>query len=234
MNTIFRCHIKNDERLELFRRSLQSWKDKELWKLGKLYVVDDQSPLQVEVEALAKEFDAVYFRTTGTRSTKNGLYWSLKIQNEFPVLCCVDDMVFGESSMNRLNMLVMHEYPRLKNTGIVGLFVCYDMQTRNQFRFSDVDLWMVPIALSYALVCHLFSKDLSDILIRDYEKAAAENREVSIHQDDLWVKEVCLRDGLVIYNTVDDYAWHTGANTRTFGDDPIGNSSYQTPRFVGE
>lgn len=226
--------MKNEERLKIFRRTLQSWKDKELWKLGTLYVVDDQSPLGTEVEALAKEFNAIYFRTTGIRSTKNGLYWSLKVQDEFPVLCCVDDMVFGEGTKNRLESLITYEYPKLKNTGVVGLFVCYDMRTRNYFRFSDVDLWMVPIALSYALVCHLFSKELSDTLIRDYEQALLENREVSIHQDDLWVKEVCLRDNLVIYNTTDDYAWHTGANTRTFGDDPVGNSSYQTPCFVGE
>jgi hypothetical protein len=54
MNTIIRTHVKNESRLQLLKRTIQSAVDKKLNEIGDIYIVDDQSPMQKEVIDLVR------------------------------------------------------------------------------------------------------------------------------------------------------------------------------------
>jgi hypothetical protein len=37
-----------------------------------------------------------------------------------------------------------------------------------------------------------------------------------------------------VFNTLNDYAYHIGVGERTFSEEKVGNSNYNTAYFVGE
>lgn len=235
LNTVVRCHIKNTTRLKSLEGCIQSWQDKKLGDLGKLYLVDDQSPMEEEVVTLSKEYCVEYFRTPGPPDTKGGLYWSLKIQQSFPVLCCVDDMIFGKGSLEMFKAVLEQDVDKLpKNWGMIGTFACYESGTRNSnlIHNTKTNLWNIKNEILYALVCHIFSPHLSNILVKDWEAILAGTMPNPHCCDDIWVARTCTANSIPNYNTGKDYAQHTGINNRTFSND--GNSTYQTNFFVGE
>lgn len=244
LNTIIRTHVKNELRLQVLERTILSWYDKELYSLGDLFIVDDQSPLEREIINLIENINnkklpgnpITYFRTQGQGDTKNGLYWSLKVQENYPVLCCVDDMVFGKGIKERLIHLIDNELLLIgENYGMIGTFACYEQATRNPNRYNKEDLWIVPIDIFYATVCHVFSEKLSKIIIKEWEEIQQELKPIPNCCDDIWVKEICRKEKLKIYNTLKaDYAQHTGANLRTFNEDTTGSSEYYSKLFIGE
>jgi hypothetical protein len=236
VNTVIRTHIKNEKRLETLERTILSWRDKHLDDLGELYLVDDTSPMRLHVKELAVKYGANYYLCTGEPDTKNGLYHSLKCQNSYPVLCCVDDMVFGEGTKQRLTEILNTEYPLIKKTaGCIGMFACYETPTREINKVNNTELWNIPNEILYALVCHLFTPKLAKILISDWEKIQRKEIPYPCMCDDIWVKEVCIREGILNYNTTLDYAQHTGMRNRSFGEGDGGDSSdYRTSLFVGE
>ncbi len=235
LNTVLRTHIKNTQRLEVLKKTIKSWYAQEMNFLGDLYIVDDQSPMQNEVIHLVNRYNAHYLRTTGEGDTKNGLYWSLRVQNQWPVLCCVDDMVFGKGSRERFEKIISSEIPELGKFGMFGSFACYENNTRDFNRIIGTDYWKVPIDILYGLVCHIYSRELSNIITKEWEGIQKGNYPMPNCCDDIWVKEICRREQLPVYNSYRDFAQHTGMNMRTFGENEVTESSeYQTPCFVGE
>jgi len=232
MNTVMRCHIKNDERLAILERSIKSWYDKNIDAFGKLYLVDDGSPCQEEVESIAEKYKAEYFRTKGEPDTKNGLYWSLKVQNEFPVLCCVDDVVFGKGLYERIDRIFNRDIPIIGKFGIIGLFACYEDLTRNPNRVHGTGLWYISPSILYALVAHIFSESFSKTMIDLWDKIQTGEEPYPACCDDIWVARTLKRFNIPSYNTMKDYAQHTGVNNRTFGDNK--GSEYVSKMFVGE
>lgn len=233
MNTIIRTHVKNDERLKTLERELKSWYDKEMYQLGDLFIVDDGSPCGEDVNRLALVYNAHYSKTQGEPDTKNGLYWSLKVQDKFPALLCVDDAVFGKGIVDRLKELENRELSILgSNWGIVGLFACYEDNTRKPNRVIGADLWEVKPIILYALVSHVFSKNFARIMIDQWEDVQRGEEPYPNSCDDIWVARTLPRFGYKSYNTMKDYAQHTGINNRTFGDNK--GSEYHTLMFVGE
>lgn len=232
MNTVMRCHIKNDERLATLERSIKSWYDKNLDAFGKLYLVDDGSPCQEDVESIAEKYKAEYFRTKGEPDTKNGLYWSLKVQDEFPVLCCVDDVVFGKGIENRVDEFFVREINIINEFGIVGLFACYEDRTRNPNQIYGTDLWYIHPDILYALVAHIFSENFSKLMVDLWDKVQIGEEPYPACCDDIWVARTLKRFNIPSFNTMKDYAQHTGINNRTFGSDT--ESIYASKMFVGE
>lgn len=238
MNTVIRCHIKNLERLQGLERAIVSWHSKRMYELGKLYLVDDHSPMAEEVRQLADKYKAIYHKAEGRADTKNGLVESLKVQNEFPVLCCVDDFILGEGIKERFEELLKKEVSIIENEchyGTIGTFACYHNNTRDHFKIENADLWNIPTNILYALVCHLYSKELSTILINEWDLIQKSELPDPCCCDDIWVARICERENLPCFNTIVDFASHTGAANRTFGNNPADEgSNYQTPCFIGE
>jgi hypothetical protein len=242
MNTVFRTHVKDTTRLELFERSLASWYDKGLDQLGNLYIVDDQSPMQDEVVDLAIKYKALYTRTHGHPDMKNSLYESLNVQKEYPVLCCVDDMVFGKGVLERIRQIEQVDIPALKMYSTIGLFACYQKPTRDELKIRGLDLWQIPHALLYALVAHIYSAEIVRIYSEVWEEVLKGTIPAPEMCDDIFVKILSMRSSLQCYNTYKDYAQHTGMGNRTFttpeddknGINGIGSSNYTSLDFVGE
>lgn len=232
MNTVIRAHIKNADRLAGLEREIISWKDKKMDFLGELVVVDDGSSMQEEVITLCRRHDIYYALAGGTPDTKNGLYWSLKVQTAFPVFCCVDDAVFGQGITNRLKYLVEHELNKISDYGLVGTFACYEEKTRNPNKLPDADLWEIKNDILYALVGHVFSERLARLVMKEWEDVQAKRIPYPGMCDDLWVATLLRRYGIKAYNTMKDYTQHTGINNRTFGDNT--GSDYISKMFVGE
>lgn len=234
MNTIIRCHIKNDQRLQTLERTLKSFYDKKMDELGQLYIVDDQSPMSAFVMGLAAKYNAIYKKTEGDPDTKNGLYWSLKVQDKFPALLCVDDMVFGEGTKERFEKMLNEEIPQLPiNYGIIGTFACYENPTRIMNKVQGTDLWKWPYDIYYATVAALFSENLAKTIMYEWEAIKAGSKMLPNCCDDIWLKELCRGLEIPLYNTFQDYAQHTGINQRSFSDNNQG-SEYVTNMFVGE
>jgi hypothetical protein len=233
-NTVVRCHIKNEERLSTLERLIVSWKDKQLNKLGDLYLLDDHSPLKGDVVKLATKHNVFYKEAAGYGDTKNGLVESLKLFPNEPVLCCVDDMVFGKGSLERFEHFLNIEEPVIGPYGMFGFFACYTDQTRNLLQTPGEDYWCIPNNIIYALVCHIFSPQLSQILINEWEGIKNESIPNPCCCDDIWVARICERENVTNFNTMQDYGQHTGMMNRTFNEAQDPGSNYTSPNFIGE
>lgn len=233
LDCVIRTHVKNEQRLDTLARMMQSWHDKNLGDLGELYIADDGSPLMDEVGELCAKYDAYYYRCGGTPDTKNGLSESLLLAPKYPVLCCVDDAVFGNGIKDRLILLLEEELPKLDKWGIVGMFACYEDGTRNQNKVMGTNLWQVPNQILYALVGHVFSEPFSEIIIQRWHEVKAGVAEYPAMCDDIWVKMLLKEFDYGAYNTMRDYLQHTGMDNRTFGESGD-NSNYSSKMFVGE
>lgn len=235
LNTVVRCHIKNEERLNTLERLIVSWKDKQLNKLGDLYILDDHSPLKEEVVKLTQKHNIIYKEADGYGDTKNGLVESLKLSPNEPVLCCVDDMVFGQGSLERFTKFLLEEEPVLpENYGMFGSFACYQDHTRNTLKIENEDYWHIPNNIIYALVCHVFSPKLSQLLIKEWEGIKNETIPNPNCCDDIWVARISIRESIANFNTMQDYGQHTGQLNRTFNEAADPGSNYTSPNFVGE
>lgn len=237
MNTVIRCHIKNIDRLSLLERSILSWQTKGLSKVGELHIVDDHSPMNEEVKALCAKHNIQYHAAEGYADTKNGLVESLKYANGGPIMCCVDDLVFGKGTVERVESILTNDIPNISEFkyGMIGMFACYGDNTRNELHLEGEDLWIIPNDIIYALVCHIYSPALIEVLLKEWEGIKNGTIPDPCCCDDIWVARICAREGFVCLNTMKDYAQHTGANNRTFGDNQIDKGSeYTTDCFVGE
>jgi len=240
MDTVIRTHVKNKERLNLLERTIVSCLEKNLYDLGEIKIVNDNSPLTNDVHTLCNKYSLKCHDTIYAPDTKNGLFESLRISNNFPVLCLVDDCVLGNNIKNILIDLLESQIHRLDKVGCVGFFAGYNKNSRNPYNYSN--FWHIPNQALYALVCHLFYEDLSKKLISIYstfktnpENLSQEDAQGLIACDDIWVARVCEKYGFKCYNHLQDYAQHTGIKNRSFGDNPQSeNSEYATPCFVGE
>jgi hypothetical protein len=231
MNTVIRAHIKNDRRLDDLREEIISWNRNKLYKLGDLYIVDDGSPMRHELMDLCRNFEAIYVKADGIPDTKNGLYASLKAQQEFPVFCCVDDAIFGKGILSRLEYFLEQEQSLIPDYGLVGTFACYEDATRNQNKVLGTNLWEIHSSILYALVGHIFSKSFSDIIIKEWEGILRKDIPYPGMCDDIWVATLLKKYGIKAYNTMKDYTQHIGMNNRTFGDNT--GSEYVSKMFVG-
>lgn len=236
MNTIIRCHVKNNERLITLEKEIISYKEKGLDILGDLYIVDDGSPLQSSVISMCGNHKANYIKASNTPDTKNGLAESLRLMiglgGKYPSLLCVDDAVFGRGILGRLTKLLHEELPIINPFGMVGLFACYEDNTRNHNKILGTDIWKIDHKILYALVAHVFSFQLAAILVDIWDKVQEGSEPYPGMCDDIWVATVCAKYNIPCYNTMMDYAQHTGMNNRTFGDNT--GSEYQSKMFVGE
>lgn len=232
MDTIIRCHVKNQRRLDELERELKSCEDKNLNILGDVFVVDDDSPMHEEVETLCYRNEVNYIRAGGIPDTKNGLYWSLKYADRFPVFLCVDDAVFGTGIAERLLHLEKYELNKIPDYGFVGTFACYEDSTRIHNKVPDTDLWHYPTNIIYALVGHVFSERLARLVMHEWEEVLAGRLPYPEMCDDIWVKEMLKKYNIKAYNTMKDYTQHVGINNRTFGENT--GSDYYSKMFVGE
>lgn len=235
-DTVIRTYVKNQQRLNTLNRTIESWNSKGMSEFGKLIIVDDISPMAKEVKALAETHKLTYYLCDGEPDTKNGLYHSLLCQDKFPVLCCVDDMVFGQGTKSAIKRMFLNDYEKVVETaGCIGMFACYGEETRKVLRVPGTDLWNIKNEILYALVCHFFTPKLAKIVIDDWQKVLKNEIPYPCMCDDIWVKEICIREGLLNYNTILDYAQHTGMRNRTFGEGDGGaGSDYISNMFVGE
>ena len=243
MNTYIRTHVKNDTRFKILRQTVESCFDKRINELGDIYIVNDSSPAPYDekVRELAYELKTGYIRSFTPPDTKNGLFESLShfYQNTSDpfCLCCVDDMVFGKGSLDRIREICDKDIPRLGNNwATIGMFACYETRPR----YLTTSLWNISTSILYALVCHMFNREFIPHLYNPYIKFLnGEHRtETEIYNmtacDDIWVARTAGSNGFLCFNTAEsDYAQHTGVNQRTFSSNNTG-SEYTSKVFVGE
>lgn len=230
MNHVIRTHVKDASRLQLLERTIQS-----SLRVGlKPHVVDDFSPMVTEVEKLCIDLKVEFNRAKGISHTINGLVESFyQFYSVEPVLCTVDDMVFGKGAGEVIQRIEHEIIPKLPdNWGLVGMFACYEGRTPSK---HHPELWHLKTDALYALVCHVFSAKLQFAAMNEWRTVLAGERNDPNCCDDIWIKRLMLRDNLIALNTLNDYAQHTGMGERTFGDDKADTgSNYQSMCFVGE
>jgi hypothetical protein len=74
---------------------------------------------------------------------------------------------------------------------------------------------------------------MQEIIINSWENIKAGTEPYPSKCDDLWVVDLCDKNNLKCYNTMLDYAQHTGTKNRTFGESDS-FSEYVSKMFVGE
>lgn len=220
MKVAIRTHVKNQERVDLLIKTIDSCKRA---GFSTIIVIDDQSPLGV-VESICVEMKVKYFKTTGIPSTKNGLYWSFF---EGADLHVVDDCV--------LNPQILQEVENAKKlfgdtkTWLVSFFACYSGHTRTLNKDGNF-YWHYQTEIFYAGIACCYHHEL----IREY-MAGYEKDPYSAYQDDLTIKHIIHDNQKRIMNTMKDYAQHTGAGQRAFGGNIKEDSSnYISHDFIGE
>lgn len=235
MNTIIRTHVNNNTRLNLLEREIISWFDKQLNTIGRLFIVDDFSSMHEEVRNLCLKYSVEYKRAHGISTTINGLVESLKLERELndsvPALHCVDDAVFGIETKSAVLNLV-NQLPFVTPYGTIGLFACYPKDIRDKYKVANTGLWKIDSNLLYALVSHIYSPELIEVLIKDWGDMLTGVTPRTSHQDDIWVAMTCARLNLNCYNTNLDYAQHTGMGNSTFNSIEV--SDYRSTEFIGE
>lgn len=223
MNFYIRTHVKNAERLELLRRTLESVRAAAPDMEHRIFVIDDGSTFD-GARGLAARVNAVYLSVPGPHGTKNGLYWSLMADRDMGTgVHLVDDCVVSSGFLSQAK--IERQFP---DCWLLSFFACYP-------RNPEKGWWHYPTKDFYAAVACCFHPSLRDIYIAWWEKVISGALPDEVYQDDLMVKKFIMDAGKRIYNTGWDYAQHTGIGQRSFGDNPKEESSnYQTAYFKGE
>lgn len=237
MHTIIRTHVKNEARLNLLARTIESALNKGLEDLGSILVADDHSPLGDKVRRLCEAMAVEYHGSMGLKgSTKNGLVSSFRLARGLQgreVLHVCDDIVFGKGTKEFLQTLF--QYPVPADWWMISLFAAYPQHVRNQNQVFQTPLWRYPTDSFYAGLAVIYHEDLMEKAITEWDLVERAEAIEPPWQDDLWMKQLCIDNRKSIYNSNRDYAQHTGVKQRSFGDDPeAGSSEYVTDYFVGE
>lgn len=231
MNTIIRTHVKNVERLKLLKLTLESSKDKKLHRVGQIFIADDQSPMNSEVQAVAMRYKAKTVISTGKPSTCNGMFNALEIGKDWDYgLYLCDDVLLGGEFKEKLNKI---ESLLPSGFGAVSLFIPESVD--QHFRKGDTEYFYKCDASSplfHAWICTVISKELNAKYRENYQSVISRHPDI---QDDHAIRMICEYYKLGLYCTKEDWALHTGINNRAF-DDPDkkqGASTYQCKRFAG-
>ena len=242
MQVMIRTHVKNERRFALLTRTIESAIDKGFTQEGnKIVIVDDCSPepWKRTIELYSEKQHNVFLCQVPHESgnTKQGLAYSLFYSNPTNMaIHCVDDMVFGKGAYEEFQRIEKEYIPKLEKVGIqwgmIGTFACYDRHAS----FNSIPLWHYPAINFYAGVCHVINPMLGALYVDEYRKLQGGLPVMidPIHADDLWIKGMCMETGYQIFNTLKDYAQHTGMECRTFGDEKEPSSNYTSNHFVGE
>lgn len=213
MKAIIRTHVKVPQRLETLRATILSARRA---AFSTIMVIDDQSPLAEQVQALTEELDCAYVMTAGTPGTKNGLYWSL-VHDAGDDLHLCDDVQMAYTDWVKT--------PPSSAWWVASYFACYHRDTAR-------DWWMYPVKDFYAALACKFHPNFRAEFIKEMDSARALGYEIPA-QDDILVKEICLKNQMEIWNTGWDYAQHTGIGHNTTFEGPH-DSNYRSNFFVGE
>lgn len=233
MNVVVRTHVRTPQRLALLQRTLSSMRDKGVWPVN---VVDDHSPMTSEVQKLCAGFNVQCCRSAGERGhTINGLISSFQISDmTSPLLCTVDDLVLGHSTRKALDEIENLIIPKLSDRpwAMIGLFACYVNRSES---LPNLKLWHIPTEILYALVCHVYSPQIMRLAATEWNDVVAGRQGDPCCCDDIFIKRICQRHNLICFNTLQDFAQHTGGGERTFGSaTDLRGSYYESPLFIGE
>jgi hypothetical protein len=233
MKTVIRCHIKNKERLDIAERTFISFIDK---GIDNVHIMDDGSPLQNDVRKLCKDVGFTYHRAGGDPHTINGLVESLKLAPEGEkIFCCVDDIVLGKGAAWVLEQIQIKEIPALEAMNIpwatIGIFACYPKAVRKIY--PGTLLWNMDWQILYALNSHIYSPEIIKAALDKWKLIKCGELPFPKMCDDIWIARLAEEHKLLCFNSLDDFAQHTGAGARTFDMD-AGSSYYKALCFVGE
>lgn len=237
MNIVVRTHVKNQQRWDLLKRTLRSVIDKKINLMGKLYILDDNSPMALDVEKTASDYGAIYVPAKNhPGDTKNGLGESLAIGDMGePILCVCDDIVFGKDSSSIIMKYLDIDIPMLECAGIkwgmISLFASYGRGPL----VLGTDFWEYPIPAFYAGLAVIYSPMFRKKYVETWNSMVRGEIPKCPHQDDLFCKEILNASGTRLFGIKRDLVQHTGIDARTFGNsttDP--GTHYQSSFFVGE
>lgn len=225
MKTIIRTHVKNDERLALLARTIQS----AYRAVGPdILVVDDQSPMGKDVRLICNNFKVEYRRTEYQPCTKNGLYWSFKYGGEGNLFCITDDCVLGQG------ITKIMEQDLDPQCWLLTFFAGYPMQIRISRAVGNI-FWNYPVEAFYAGIACVYHTTLSRLYMEKWEHVMRGEEPKEDYQDDLTIKHLIMANGKQIWGTMYDFAQHTGVQQRSFGDIVAdAGSNYVSECFVGE
>jgi len=238
MKMIIRCHVKNDARLLLLNNSISDAAK----YLGheNVFVLDDQSPMGEQVKTVCDSYGVKSKVSKGVANTINGLIESIRFYKEMnpelePCIFAVDDFQLSFQFNSEVRRWEEYVLPRLiaSNWGLIGTFACYPTSVRDSAFNKDLGLWQIDTHSLYALICHLFSKDLMTVILEYADKFDSGEILYPAMCDDIWVATLCQEKNLRCMNSYLDHAQHTGMSQRTFNDDTAGNSNYYSECFSG-
>jgi hypothetical protein len=198
-------------------------------------VLDDASPLKEDVKSLCDSLGVKYVPATlKPGDTKNGLAESLSLAPwDEPIFAVCDDAVFGRGIVEEIQHIMKEEVPPIQgNWGMISLFACY---ARNAPLREGSHLWEYLIRAFYAGIAVIYSPAFRKAYYNDWNQVANGLLPMPQMCDDIYCKDILNAMDLKLYNTIQDFAQHTGVDARTFGGneaDP--GSRYISQFFVGE
>ncbi|ADX42533.1 hypothetical protein [Tetrasphaera phage TJE1] len=170
----------------------------------------------VEVRLLCYKHGCTYLMTTGTPGTKNGLYWSLKIDSGDDLHLC-DDVALAVTNW--------YDLPPPCNWWLISYFAAYE-------RRPEKGWWRYPTEDFYAALACRFHPDLRKAYIEAREAVRDGLVPETGAQDDILIKELIRASGKQIWNTGWDFAQHTGVSDSTFTGPH--DCAYRSKYFIAE
>lgn len=242
LNSVIRCYVKDQNRLNLLEKTIQSCLKQHLNDLGPITIVDDGSPLKNNVKELANKYNVNYLCPEEYKSSTNqGLCNALKaFKNEPYTLQLTDDVILCKDFNLILNKLLKYQLTSLGSYGIITMFcpqsVAMHLRKGQTFNGTNVYRLDTTSPLIHAFICTLMSKDFADVFIRHWEDVRGTDREHDQLMDDIRARVLCNKAELSMYITKQCWAEHTGTNPqdRTFQDARQGGNSYRAASFLGE
>jgi len=214
LKCIIRTHVKHQGRLQILRDTIISARAA---GFSKILVVDDQSPFRGLVALTSISEGCWYFLTTGTPGTKNGLYWSLKMDDGLDLHIC-DDVELART-------IAWADIPVKDDCWLLSYFAPYK-------RDPSKGWWKYPTPNFYAALACRFHPDLRKAYIEARDAVTRGEAEETQAQDDILVKQILAASGKEIWNTGFDYAQHTGTRDSTF--EGPHDCGYKSEYFLGE
>lgn len=244
MDTVIRCFAKTPRRFELARDTVRSAVRQGLHTQGNLCLQNGHAQFDAELrEAAALTTGGCSYRYEPDQDILHGFVRALDLvaARERPALVCTDDVRFGRGAGEALRQIEHEIIPAFHaggvRWGIIGLFACYARAVNGRYAVEtplgreELPVFRHPAQEFYGGIAIV----LNPVLVREIERRWADitagRRERPQCMEDIWLNWLMTELGLGWFNTVRDYAWHTGNDDRVAA---ATGGQYQTEYFVGE
>lgn len=249
MNVAIRAFVKTPIRLRLTQDTITSVFEQGLWQPGKALGVLNAAPeydpaLQGWLTGFARQVGPERvgrheYRYRPDHDLKEGFIHSVRLAEGLSgdrslVLALTDDVRLGRGTTEALEQIEGECIPLLERAGVkwgcISLFACYDRTEPVRVLGQAQPLFELGPAGFYGGIAMILAPSLVDILWADLAEIVAGRKEMRCLED-IWINRTMREHNYRWFNTLQDYAWHTGNDARVAN---AGGAKYQTRHYVGD